>query len=76
MTPLDVVHSARYEPNKTPVFYQLQDALQNWRTMKKVSIRNATADAIQKIQDAATSVINLPVIFYKCFYVIYSLMKK
>ena len=31
-----------YEPNKTPVFYQLQDALQNWRTMKKVSIRTGS----------------------------------
>jgi hypothetical protein len=27
-----------YEPNKTTVFYQLQDALQDWQTMKKVSI--------------------------------------
>jgi hypothetical protein len=28
-----------YEPNKTPVFYGLQDALQNWTVMKKVSVR-------------------------------------
>jgi hypothetical protein len=28
-----------YEPNKRPVFYGLQDALVNWRTMGKVSIR-------------------------------------
>jgi hypothetical protein len=31
-----------YEPNKTPVFYQLQNALQNWQTMKKVSIQTGS----------------------------------
>jgi hypothetical protein len=31
-----------YKPNKTPVFYGLQDALVNWRTMGKVSIRTGS----------------------------------
>jgi hypothetical protein len=31
-----------YEPNKTAVFYGLQDALQNWKVMRKVSIRSGS----------------------------------
>jgi hypothetical protein len=31
-----------YESTKTPIFYGLQDALQNWRGMKKVSIRTGS----------------------------------
>lgn len=28
-----------YEPNKTPIFYGLQEALLNWRAMRKISVR-------------------------------------
>ena len=31
-----------HESNKTPVFYGLNEALQNWRTMKKISIRTGS----------------------------------